>query len=363
MSVEMVRHDSADRTLRARTLAALLLVAAAVGACAGDKSTTARDAAAVQPNSLLAITPMTVAAPEAAATTTAITVGKSVWVSVSVATLWSSPTSPRPVDAKALTAPVDVRGWLAAMSTTVRRGLVGRVQTQALYGERLIVTSVSSGWLHVVATNQPTHKDRRGYPGWVPSRQVTTHAPTSTVSVATVTRMTSWLRTPSGARALEVSVGTRLPVLASSSGAVTVATPTGGRLLVSAGDVVVRAGTNPALPRTSTSALASARTFLGRPYLWGGRSGFAVDCSGFTELAFALHGVVIPRDTDDQAAAGTAARLTSLRVADLVLFRSAGAFTHVGIYAGNGMMLHSPRTGSFVQLSPVGAIAIARRIL
>jgi cell wall-associated NlpC family hydrolase len=267
------------------------------------------------------------------------------------------------VDRKATSAPVDIRGWLADMSTTARRGLVGRVETQALYGDRLVVTAVRPGWLHVVTPSQPSHRDSRGYPGWIPQRQVTTTAPTSSTSVATVTRLTTWLRSSSGGKVVEVSFGTRLPVLSRTSAAVTVASPTHRRLVVPARDVAVGTPTAPAMPRTASSVLASARTFLGRPYLWGGRSGFAVDCSGFTSLVFAAHGRTIPRDADDQANAGAAAALSALRPADLLFFRSGGAVTHVGFYLGSGRMLHAPHTGTVVQVGGMGQPAKARRYL
>src|SRR5205809_6230295 len=67
--------------------------------------------------------PLGVLAPPAAhaahaAGVTTPAVGQSVWVKVAVATLWTSPAAPRQVDAKAISAPVDIRGWLAAMSTS-----------------------------------------------------------------------------------------------------------------------------------------------------------------------------------------------------------------------------------------------------
>jgi cell wall-associated NlpC family hydrolase len=284
-------------------------------------------------------------------------------VNVAVATLWTSPSAPRRVDAKALSAPVDIRGWLAAMSTATRKGLVGRVETQALYGDKLIVTAVRSSWLHVVTPGQATHRDQRGYPGWVPTRQVTTVAPLSATSTATVIRPTSWLRTAAGARVTEISFGTRLPVVSKTSSLVTVATPVHRRLVVAATDVVVRTPAAAALARTRSSVLASARTFLGRPYLWGGRSGFAVDCSGLTSLVYAVHGVVLPRDTDDQATAGRGASLRSLLPADLVFFRSNGAIVHVGFFVSPGRMLDAPHTGAFTRIEPIGSPALARRFL
>ena len=292
-----------------------------------------------------------------------IVAGSSVWVNVAVATMWTSPQAPRAVDAKALRAPVDIRGWLAAMTTSTRLGLVGRVETQALYGDRLVVTGVTSGWLHVVDPGQPTHRDGRGYPGWVPARQVTSRSPVATGSVATVTRLTTWLHTTSGARAIEVSFGTRLPVLSRTASAIVVATPAHGRLVAAPGDVAVGAGSGAALPRTAAAVLASAKAFLGRPYLWGGRSGFAVDCSGLTSLVYVVHGVVIPRDTDDQVKAGRAASLSALRSTDLLFFGSGGDITHVGFYAGNGQMLHAPRTGTVVQIASMGQPVAARRFI
>lgn len=299
----------------------------------------------------------------ALASSVAFTVGQRVWVRVAVATLWTSPSAPRAVDAKATAAPVDIRGWLAAMSTRSRLGLVGRVETQALYGDRLTVTGVRGGWLHVVAVGQPTHRDRRGYPGWVPSRQVTVLRPISRATVATVTgHATAWLRNTAGRRVIEVSIGTRLPVLSTAGGNVVVASPTHARLVVSGGDVVVRSSGAVALARTAGGVVRTARLFLGRPYLWGGRSGFAVDCSGLTELAYAIHGVLLPRDTDDQATAGRAVPRTGIRLGDLLLFGSSATMTHVGISVGGGLMLHAPHTGSFVQIGSAGPPAIVRRV-
>src|SRR5690242_229074 len=60
-------------------------------------------------------------------------------VRVAMAPIWHTPTSPRAMDHLALGAPVDVRGWLAPMSTKQREDLTGRVDTQALLGDRVIV--------------------------------------------------------------------------------------------------------------------------------------------------------------------------------------------------------------------------------
>lgn len=291
----------------------------------------------------------------APAATTAV-VGQSVWVNVAVATLWVLPSSPRPVDAPALSNPVHIATWLNAMSTTQRRGLVGRVETQSLYGERLLVTGVRTGWLHVVAVTQPTHRDSRGYPGWVPLRQVTTHRPVSTSYVATVVRRLANLRTTTGSLAIRVSFGTRLPVQSVGTTRTTVYTPTGGRRTIANTDIVRRLISSRALPLTAASVMASARLFVGTPYLWGGRSGWAVDCSGFTNIVYGVHGVRLPRDADDQARRGRAIAIGAQRSSDLMFFRHGTTIDHVGFYAGGDLLLHAPHTGAFVGTTSVGAV-------
>ena len=95
------------------------------------------------------------------------------WIDVSVATLWVEPRLARPVDAPAVAAAADPRAWVAAMSTAQKRWLVGKLETQALYGTRVTLLATSGAWSKVVVPGQPTPRDARGYPGWVPTRQLT----------------------------------------------------------------------------------------------------------------------------------------------------------------------------------------------
>lgn len=293
------------------------------------------------------------------------TVGSVVRVAVSVSTLWVSPDSPRPVDRPALQNPVHIKRWLAAMSTDVRRGLVGRVETQALYGERLEVTGVDGGWLHVVALRQSTHRNPRGYPGWVPARQVTSASSGTGQRVATVVTLVTRLHPTDATAGLTVSFGTRLPVVSASTEAVTVRALDGRRMIVDNDDVKV-ADSGAALPTSRRSVMRTARSFLGVPYLWGGRSGFAVDCSGFTALVYDAHGVRLPRDADDQYAAGTPVNTSDARPGDLAFFTRASTIGHVGFVARNGRLLHAPGSGTSVRtarLRDVAGFAGYRRFL
>jgi cell wall-associated NlpC family hydrolase len=282
--------------------------------------------------------------------TAAVGPGTHVFVAVSVATLWVSPRSPRAVDAPALASPVRIRQWLQSMSTTTRRGLTGRIETQALYGDPLTVIAVSGSWLQVVAPGQSTSRDRRGYPGWVPRRQVTGHEPTRTTSTATVTALTAWLRDAAGNRTVEVSFGTRLPVLSTGSANVRVATPTGMTLRVALSKVAVRAGIAAVYQATRASIVALAKRFLGLPYLWGGRSGFALDCSGLTGLVFGVHGVRLPRDADDQSHVGAAVSPAAARSGDLAFYGPSAAPTHVALYVSGSTLIQAPSAAHPVDL-------------
>lgn len=308
--------------------------------------------------------PSFVAAPGAAGVTAAtrgatagsgVVAGQSAWVAVSVARLWKTPSSPRRVDRPALTRPVHFRAWLDAMSLDQRRALYLYSDTEALLGERVLVTKVSEGWAHVVVPDQPTPRDSRGYPGWVPTRQLTSRAPARSAEVATVVRRTTWLRTDDEARSkvIEISFGTRLAVVEQLERHVRVRTPVGNVRRIRASAVSVHDRGATALPRTRRNLVATAQSFTGLAYLWGGVSGFGLDCSGLTWLDFRAHDQVIPRDSRPQSRRGTPVRRSDLRRGDLIFYATDGVVHHVTMYAGDGRMVESPRTGGVVQTVPV----------
>ncbi|MGL5243698.1 MAG: NlpC/P60 family protein [Sarcina sp.] len=115
----------------------------------------------------------------------------------------------------------------------------------------------------------------------------------------------------------------------------------------------------------SADALVSyACQFVGRPYIFGATGPDAFDCSGFTQYVFAKFGYGITRTTYTQVNQGTYVSRDQLAKGDLVFTRgSASAPGHVGIYVGNGQMVHASRPGVGVIVGPIYDYVTARRIL
>jgi len=123
----------------------------------------------------------------------------------------------------------------------------------------------------------------------------------------------------------------------------------------------------PATPRNRLTEMAmTAMDFVGVPYRRGGNdaeSGF--DCSGFTRHLFQINlGLSLPRRSHEQAAAQGLADVprTDLQPGDLVFFNTLRrAFSHVGIYVGDGRFIHSPKPGAAVRLESMTSSYWQRR--
>ncbi len=103
-----------------------------------------------------------------------------------------------------------------------------------------------------------------------------------------------------------------------------------------------------------------AKRFIKVPYVWGGTTPSGFDCSGFTSYVYRnAAGINIGRTTYEQINAGREVSRNELQPGDLV-FPHDG---HVGIYVGNGQMIHAPQTGDVVKIAPVYKFWRARRVL
>nr|WSW67268.1 NlpC/P60 family protein [Streptomyces sp. NBC_00995] len=107
----------------------------------------------------------------------------------------------------------------------------------------------------------------------------------------------------------------------------------------------------------AADAVAFAYTALGKPYVWGATGPSSFDCSGLTQAAYRSAGVSLPRTTYTQINAGRRVSRSELAPGDLVFFYS--GITHVGLYIGDGQMIHAPRPGAPVRVAPIDQMPFA----
>jgi peptidoglycan DL-endopeptidase CwlO len=109
--------------------------------------------------------------------------------------------------------------------------------------------------------------------------------------------------------------------------------------------------TAPASPPGSArgaSVISVAARYVGVPYVYGGTTPDGFDCSGYVKYVFAAVGISLPRTADQQMNATTRISSSEAQPGDLVFFVSGGRAYHNGIYAGNGMIYDSPKSGGYV---------------
>ena len=103
-------------------------------------------------------------------------------------------------------------------------------------------------------------------------------------------------------------------------------------------------------PITGHDILRSARRFMGTPYVWGGDTPRAFDCSGFVQYVFAEYGIPLPRTAKEQAGIGQAPRAGDLRPGDLLFFYGGQGAQHIAIYVGGDTIIHASSAARRVKL-------------
>ena len=125
---------------------------------------------------------------------------------------------------------------------------------------------------------------------------------------------------------------------------------------------------------SASSVIAYAKTLLGKPYVWGAQGPNSFDCSGFTYYVFKNKaGIVLPRTSSAQSKYGTSVSWSNLKAGDLMFFDTNGAnngqVSHVGLYIGNGQMIHASSSQRKIVITSVNtsyyknAFVNARRVL
>jgi cell wall-associated NlpC family hydrolase len=212
--------------------------------------------------------------------------------------------------------------------------------SELLFGEGFVIDDRYQHWLKIRTLFDNYH-------GWIDSRQVMlleNEPPRSNIFTGThdavIERSTDYAR-------FRVGMGCPLPNYAEGKfkmGKITFRYE--GR---------VKQGTG-----NTSGALDTAQSFINTPYLWGGKSSFGIDCSGFTQAVFRMNGVALPRDAAQQSTVGVAVNFISeAQPADLFFFDNENdEITHVGIYLGHNRIIHS---SGFVRTANVDGEGILRQ--
>lgn len=122
-------------------------------------------------------------------------------------------------------------------------------------------------------------------------------------------------------------------------------------------------------PAEAAAVVATAWDWLGVPYLWGGRTRWGTDCSGFVQAAYRLHGFLLPRDSYEQAEIGAAidldAGLAACSPGDLLYFRGreSDRVVHVGLSLGGATILHAAEANGEVAFDDLAGSSDLQRSL
>lgn len=183
------------------------------------------------------------------------------------------------------------------------------IVTEILYGESADILEVNKNW-----TKIKMHYD--GYEGWMDTKQIkpVTEEYLANRKVTLITEDFSSVMTLDGKTLLSMGSEVEFPAVASRR----------------SHDI-------------RESIALTAKEFLNIPYLWGGKSFFAVDCSGFVQLVFKIHNVKMPRDTSQQVEVGDSLTFVEeSQPGDLAFFEnSEGKIIHVGIMLDNQKIIHA----------------------
>ena len=236
------------------------------------------------------------------------------------------------------------------------------ITTKVYKGETVEVLESSNGWSKI--------KTSSGKTGWASEEYLSTSGASdntensTTGKKVTVTASTLNVRSgPSTSYSITTKVykGETVEVLESSNGWSKIKTSS-GKIGWASEEYLSTSGTsdnteNSTTPSDKVKAVVDlAYAQLGKPYIWGAAGPSSFDCSGLMTYIFKNGaGINLPRTSRDQSQVGTTISKSNLQPGDLIFSSTNGTGTvnHVGIYVGNGEMIHSPKPGDVVKKAKI----------
>ncbi len=200
--------------------------------------------------------------------------------------------------------------------------------SQILFGEMVEILETKASWSKVRCSWD-------NYIGWIDSKQLKTITPDEFHLYRLNHACSIELLQPAAANGyyLPITIGANLPNFDGLRFSLN------GSSFQFSGQAI----TPSEIEHSAEMLLKMARRYLYAPYLWGGRSPFGIDCSGFSQVVFKLIGVSLPRDASDQVSEGKLIDfIEQAQEGDLAFFENRkGKITHVGILMADNQIIHA----------------------